>query len=80
VHATAEDVAEYSGLLLLVETKMERLLFGDYPTGVEVAPAARIRRLRTLSLRAWELRRPYRFVCPICDQNAPETLPPEVHP
>jgi NADP-dependent aldehyde dehydrogenase len=83
VHATAEDIAAYRGLISLLETKVGRLLFNGYPTGVEVAPAmhhggpypatadAKFTSVGTASI--------YRFVRPICYQNAPaEILPPEL--
>lgn len=83
VHATAEDIKEYRGLISLLETKVGRLLFNGYPTGVEVSPAmnhggpypatsdVKFTSVGTASI--------YRLVRPICYQNAPaEILPPEL--
>ncbi|HEX4228727.1 MAG TPA: aldehyde dehydrogenase (NADP(+)) [Bryobacteraceae bacterium] len=83
VHATAEDLSEYRGLISLLATKVGRLLFNGYPTGVEVSPAMnhggpypatadpKFTSVGTAAI--------CRFVRPICYQNAPpEVLPPEL--
>ena len=83
VHATPEDISAYRGLITMLETKVGRLLFNGYPTGVEVSPAMnhggpypatadpKFTSVGTAAI--------YRFVRPICYQNAPaEILPPEL--
>ena len=83
VHATPQDISEYRGLISVLETKVGRLLFNGYPTGVEVAPAMnhggpypatadpKFTSVGTAAI--------YRFVRPICYQNAPpEVLPAEL--
>lgn len=83
VHGTPEDISEYRRLIAVLETKVGRLLFNGYPTGVEVAPAMnhggpypatgdpKFTSVGTAAI--------YRFVRPICYQNAPpEILPPEL--
>lgn len=39
IHGTPEDLAEYADLLAILETKVGRLVFNGYPTGVEVGDA-----------------------------------------
>ncbi len=39
IHGTAEELAEYSDLIDVLETKVGRLIFNGFPTGVEVGPA-----------------------------------------
>ena len=39
VHGTADDLREHRGLLSILETKVGRLVFNGWPTGVEVCPA-----------------------------------------
>ncbi|MGC2658584.1 MAG: aldehyde dehydrogenase (NADP(+)) [Bryobacteraceae bacterium] len=83
VHATPEDIAEFRSLITILETKVGRLLFNGYPTGVEVSSAMhhggpypatadpKFTSVGTASI--------YRFVRPICYQNAPpEILPLEL--
>jgi NADP-dependent aldehyde dehydrogenase len=83
VHATPKDISEYRSLISVLETKVGRLLFNGYPTGVEVSPAMnhggpypatadpKFTSVGTAAI--------YRFVRPICYQDAPpEILPPEL--
>jgi NADP-dependent aldehyde dehydrogenase len=83
VHSTSEDISEYRGLIAILETKVGRLLFNGYPTGVEVSPAmnhggpypatadSKFTSVGTAAI--------YRFVRPICYQNTPSAiLPPEL--
>src|SRR4029079_3615999 len=39
VHATADDLKRYRGLISILETKVGRLLFNGFPTGVEPCAA-----------------------------------------
>ncbi|MEZ5425824.1 MAG: aldehyde dehydrogenase (NADP(+)) [Pyrinomonadaceae bacterium] len=39
VHGTEKDLAEFSDLIEILETKAGRLIFNGFPTGVEVCPA-----------------------------------------
>ena len=39
IHGTAEDLAEYSALIAILENKVGRLIFNGFPTGVEVCPS-----------------------------------------
>ena len=39
IHGTTEDLAEYADLVSILETKVGRLLFNGFPTGVEVCAA-----------------------------------------
>jgi NADP-dependent aldehyde dehydrogenase len=39
IHGTPEDLAEYSGLIAILENKVGRLIFNGFPTGVEVCPS-----------------------------------------
>lgn len=84
LHATAEDVAAHPELLALLESKVGRLIFDQYPTGVEVCasmvhggpfPATGDGRSTSVGTRAI-----LRFTRPVCFQNAPiSVLPPELH-
>jgi 2,5-dioxopentanoate dehydrogenase len=83
IHGTPEDLAEYADLLAILETKVGRLVFNGYPTGVEVGdamvhggpfPATSDSRTSAVGTRA--IRRFARFVC---FQNFPnEALPDEL--
>jgi NADP-dependent aldehyde dehydrogenase len=39
IHATADDLAQAGELVRILETRVGRILFNGYPTGVEVSPA-----------------------------------------
>jgi alpha-ketoglutaric semialdehyde dehydrogenase len=39
VHGTPEDLAEYAGLIALLETKVGRIIFNGFGTGIEVCAA-----------------------------------------
>jgi NADP-dependent aldehyde dehydrogenase len=39
IHGTPEDLTEYTDLIAILETKVGRLIFNGYPTGVEVGDA-----------------------------------------
>lgn len=83
IWGTPEDLKEYSDLIAVLETKVGRLIFNGYPTGVEVGdaivhggayPATSDSRTSAVGTRA--IRRFCRFVC---FQNFPnESLPDEL--
>ncbi len=83
IHGNAEDLSEYADLIAVLETKVGRLIFNGYPTGVEVGdamvhggpyPATSDSRTSAVGTRA--IRRFCRFVC---YQNFPdEALPDEL--
>jgi alpha-ketoglutaric semialdehyde dehydrogenase len=81
VHADAEDLTAFGGLLADLEQKAGRIVFNGFPTGVEVAPAmnhggpypattdARFTSVGTAAM--------LRFARPVCYQNVPDDrLPP----
>ena len=84
IHSTSLDLLEADPLVGILQQKVGRLLFGGFPTGVEVchsmvhggpwpstSDGGRSTSVGTLSIR--------RFVRPFCYQNAPdEILPPEL--
>ncbi|SIT44181.1 Alpha-ketoglutaric semialdehyde dehydrogenase [Paraburkholderia piptadeniae] len=81
VLANGTDLAQQAGLLAALETKVGRLLFNGYPTGVEVSdaivhggpyPATTDARGTSVGSAAIE-----RFLRPVCYQNYPDaSLPP----
>ena len=80
VHANAEDLKRYRGLISLLETKVGRLLFNSFPTGVEVSAAMQhggpypaTSDSRTTSVGTAAI---LRFVRPLCYQDCPEELLP----
>lgn len=83
LHATSEELQANTKLIALLEEKAGRLLFGGFPTGVEVAPAmvhggpypaTSDGRSTAVGTRAI-----FRFVRPLCWQNFPnDTLPAEL--
>lgn len=83
VHGCEEDFAAYQDLIALLETKVGRLIFNGYPTGVEVcasmnhggpSPATTDSRFTSVGTAAI-----YRFARPVCYQDSPQALlPPEL--
>jgi NADP-dependent aldehyde dehydrogenase len=83
IHGTEEDLREASELVSALETKVGRLLFNGYPTGVEVChamvhggpfPATSDSRTTSVGTRAI-----LRFARPVCYQDFPDTsLPAEL--
>lgn len=83
IHGSADDLKEYADLIAILETKVGRIIFNGYPTGVEVGdamvhggpyPATSDSRTSAVGTRA--IRRFCRFVC---YQNFPnEALPDEL--
>lgn len=83
IHGTEEDLASAQELARVLETKVGRLLFNGYPTGVEVChamvhggpfPATSDGRSTSVGTQAM-----LRFVRPVCYQDFPDvTLPMEL--
>ncbi|HEX4155883.1 MAG TPA: aldehyde dehydrogenase (NADP(+)) [Acidobacteriaceae bacterium] len=83
IHGTDEDLRAASDLVQVLETKVGRLLFNGYPTGVEVCPAMvhggpfpATSDVRSTSVGT---RAMLRFSRPVCYQDFPDTaLPAEL--
>jgi len=83
IHGTPQDLAGAKELIRILETKVGRILFNGYPTGVEVNhamvhggpfPATSDGRSTSVGTQAI-----FRFARPICYQDFPdEALPPEL--
>ena len=80
VHADESDLGEAAELLPLLELKAGRILFGGWPTGVEVShamvhggpfPATSDSRSTSVGSRAIE-----RYLRPVCYQDVPKSLLP----
>jgi alpha-ketoglutaric semialdehyde dehydrogenase len=81
VHGTEADLRQAGDLIDELRTKVGRLLFAGYPTGVEVGhammhggpyPASSDARSTSVGTRAM-----LRFVRPVCYQDAPDWLLPQ---
>jgi NADP-dependent aldehyde dehydrogenase len=83
LHGTPEDLRRHAGLVAILESRVGRLVFNGFPTGVEVCPSmhhggpypattdAHFTSVGTAAI--------YRWVRPVCYQNFPdEALPPEL--
>ena len=83
IHGTPDDLREYHKLVSVLETKVGRLLFNGFPTGVEVCssmqhggPYPATTDSRTTSVGTAAI---FRFARPVCYQDFPsEVLPPEL--
>jgi NADP-dependent aldehyde dehydrogenase len=80
VHASDADLDEYTTLIAILETKVGRLIFNGYPTGVEVCPSMNhggpypaTTDVRTTSVGTAAISR---FARPICYQNVPANVLP----
>jgi 2,5-dioxopentanoate dehydrogenase len=83
IHGTEEDLAGAQELIRILETKVGRILFNGFPTGVEVChamvhggpfPATSDGRSTSVGTQAI-----LRFVRPVCYQDFPDAaLPPEL--
>ncbi len=83
IHGSEEDLRTHQDLIRLLETKVGRLVFNGFPTGVEVGhamvhggpyPATSDGRYTSVGTRAI-----YRFARQVCFQDFPNTaLPPEL--
>jgi 2,5-dioxopentanoate dehydrogenase len=81
VHATEEDLSDYADLLAVLETKVGRLVFNAFPTGVEVChamvhggpyPATSDGRSTSVGTRAI-----FRFTRAVCYQGFPDQALPD---
>jgi NADP-dependent aldehyde dehydrogenase len=81
IHATESDLAAHQDLIELLESKVGRLVFNGYPTGVEVGhammhggpyPSTTDARFSSVGTRAI-----HRFVRPVCYQSMPDLLLPD---
>jgi alpha-ketoglutaric semialdehyde dehydrogenase len=81
LHGTEADLREYADLIAILETKVGRVIFNGYPTGVEVChamvhggpfPATSDGRSTSVGTQAI-----YRFTRLICYQNFPDAALPE---
>lgn len=81
IHGTVEDLAEYAELIRILTTKVGRLVFNGFPTGVEVTsamvhggpyPATTAPLSTSVGTAAI-----YRFVRPVCFQDFPESSLPD---
>ena len=81
IHGTPDEFAASRELLAVLESKVGRILFNGFPTGVEVCPAINHGgpypatsdgRSTSVGTRAIE-----RFARPVCYQNFPDAALPE---
>jgi len=83
VHATEGDLRQYQPLIDALAERVGRVVFGGFPTGVEVAPAMHhggpypaTTDVRSTSVGTASIQR---FARPVCYQSAPASLlPPEL--
>lgn len=83
LHGTEQDLLDYSDLVEILETKVGRVIFNGYPTGVEVChatvhggPYPATSDGRTTSVGTLAI---LRFARPVCFQGFPQTaLPAEL--
>ncbi len=83
IHGTEQDLREFADLVSILETKVGRLVFNSFPTGVEVThamvhggPYPSTSDGRSTSVGSQAI---FRFVRPVCYQGFPEnTLPAEL--
>jgi NADP-dependent aldehyde dehydrogenase len=83
IHGTLEDLESHSDLVVLLKTKVGRLIFNGFPTGVEVCAAMQhggpypaTTDARTTSVGSAAIKR---FARPVCFQNFPQgALPVEL--
>ncbi|MHB8755276.1 MAG: aldehyde dehydrogenase (NADP(+)) [Candidatus Acidiferrales bacterium] len=83
IHGTEDDLREFAELVAILETKVGRLIFNGYPTGLEVChamvhggpyPATSDGRSTSVGTQAI-----YRFARPVCYQDFPDpSLPDEL--
>lgn len=83
IHGTEKDLREFADLVAILETKVGRLVFNGFPTGVEVShamvhggpyPSTSDGRSTSVGTRAI-----FRFARPVCYQGFPnEALPDEL--
>ena len=81
IHGTEQDLREFSDLVAILESKVGRLVFNGFPTGVEVShamvhggpyPATSDGRSTSVGSQAI-----FRFSRPVCYQGFPEAVLPD---
>jgi len=81
VHGTEDDLVAYADLIRILETKVGRIVFNGFPTGIEVCaamhhggpyPATTDSHFTSIGTGAI-----FRFARPICYQNFPDSALPE---
>lgn len=81
IHGNAQDLRDFSDLIAILETKVGRLIFNGFPTGVEVThamvhggphPATSDGRSTSVGSQAI-----FRFARPVCYQGFPDQALPE---
>lgn len=81
IHGTEQDLRDFADLVEILETKVGRLIFNGFPTGVEVAhamvhggpyPATSDSRFTSVGTQAI-----FRFARPVCYQGFPNASLPE---
>ena len=83
VHGTEADLKEYAEVVSILETRVGRIVFNGYPTGVEVCPSMNhggpypaTTDVHSTSVGTAAI---YRWARPVCYQNFPqEALPAEL--
>jgi alpha-ketoglutaric semialdehyde dehydrogenase len=80
IHGTEEDLARHQNLVAILRQKAGRLIFNQFPTGVEVCasmqhggPYPATTDSRTTSVGGFAIKR---FVRPVCFQNFPDAALP----
>lgn len=80
IHGTEEDLERHSGLIRILETKVGRLIFNGFPTGIEVCDAMHHGGPYPATTHAYftsiGTRGIHRFVRPLCYQGWPDKLLP----
>ena len=81
IHGTEQDLADYCALVQILETKVGRIIFNGFPTGVEVChamvhggPYPATSDSRTTSVGTLAI---LRFARPVCFQGFPQQALPE---
>jgi alpha-ketoglutaric semialdehyde dehydrogenase len=81
IHGTDDDLREFADLIQILRTKVGRIVFNGYPTGVEVChamihggpyPASTDSRTTSVGTQAI-----YRFARPVCYQDFPDAALPD---
>jgi NADP-dependent aldehyde dehydrogenase len=83
LHGTEDDLREYADLVALLETKVGRLVFNGFPTGVEVCPSMHhggpYPATTDVHFTSVGTAAIFRWARPVCYQNfPPAALPPEL--
>ena len=80
IHGTEEDLAQHASLVAILQQKVGRLIFNQFPTGVEVCPSMQhggpypaTTDSRFTSVGAFAIKR---FARPVCFQNFPDAALP----